>query len=193
MEGNQSYDLITFEIVSNWPENNRRFKQNMSNRSISVPLEENIWNIFALIDARNCKRKMAFLLCTPWTHISPTPELSVNTRTFVGEGLSIRAHREMNHLDNRQGRKCFFKSDVLVGNNRKWACAESQTSQEMTFLQKEVTLNGEYISDSTGPVYVCQHPLMCLPSSAGSQRRESTDLSYSPSSGPEWDSLKNTE
>ncbi len=37
---------------------------------------------------------------------------------------------EMKHLDNRGSRKGNLKSDVLVGNSRKWACLKSQTSEE---------------------------------------------------------------
>lgn len=51
---------------------------------------------------------------------------------------------EMNQLDNRQSRKGILKSDVLVGNSRKWACSKPQALEEnrnqMAFLHGEVTI-----------------------------------------------------
>lgn len=51
---------------------------------------------------------------------------------------------EMKQLDNRESRKGILKSDVLVGNSRKWVCLESQALEEnwdqIAFLKEEVTI-----------------------------------------------------
>lgn len=43
---------------------------------------------------------------------------------------------EMKHVDNTGSRKGIFKSDVLAGYNRKWACLEAHTSESNGILSR---------------------------------------------------------